>query len=399
MISHNILELEKHLEVYFKNNEKAFLSCSGGVDSMFLFHIMRNKNFNFSVIIINHNLQKDSADVSQKTSEIVQKYNIESHVLEWKHNEIHTAIEERARMARHNLLSNFCQNNNIHNVILAHHIDDKIETFLMNSMRGTGIRGLISMQEVTVINKIEFFRPMLYLMEKKEIIQYMKHHNYEWFEDETNKNTRFTRNYIRHTFDFTSQQKKGILKTIKNIEDEFLRIQTEAISYCEENITNANMVLTVKIQNSIFQKNIFLLVIEYCLQVIYPYRMMSCRQSEIEQLLQWFKNGDGKNTLSLCIFVHKKNYIKMLPEYKRLKYTEVEENQEIIWNDMLKFICNQKCTVYALGNLPFSVKKLYNIKEKFENIAHLPVFMVGNNILAIPHLKIFNSQTFKVSFL
>lgn len=106
--------------------------------------------------------------------------------------------------------------------MLAHHIDDKIETFLMNAMRGTGLKGLTSMQEFSEINGVQFFRPMISCIEKSQIIEFMIQYQIQWFEDWTNQDTKFTRNNIRHSFEFTTQQKTGILKTIKNLDIELI---------------------------------------------------------------------------------------------------------------------------------------------------------------------------------
>ncbi len=178
------------------------------------------KNSKVFAVIVNHNLQDNSESVANETLKIVQSWGVGGVVLHWNHGEILTAIEESARNARYDLITDFCKNNDIEAVLLAHHIDDKIETFLMNSMRGTGIAGLVSMQENSQMHGINFFRPMLNKLDKMEIVKFMSQNNIPWFEDATNQSTQFTRNKIRHSFNFSHQQKMGILKTIENLEKE-----------------------------------------------------------------------------------------------------------------------------------------------------------------------------------
>lgn len=200
------------------------VACSGGIDSMFLVKICSKilQNKKVFAIIVNHNLQKSSKKVASDTLKILNSWGVSGIILEWVHESIVSGIEEEARNARYSLITDFCNKNNIKSIMLAHHIDDKIETFLINSMRGTGLRGLTSMQEFSEKNGVEFFRPMIDCIEKSQILEFMTQNQIPWFEDKTNQDTKFTRNSIRHSFNFTKQQKAGVLITIKNLENELL---------------------------------------------------------------------------------------------------------------------------------------------------------------------------------
>ena len=66
---------------------------------------------------------------------------------------------KEARINRYNLLTNYCRDNSILYLFVAHHKDDQIETFLIRLSRGSGVQGLSSMKKVSKINsniKIEF---------------------------------------------------------------------------------------------------------------------------------------------------------------------------------------------------------------------------------------------------
>ena len=213
---------EKILE-YSIELSTIYIACSGGVDSMFLAKIcLEGLDKKVFAIIVNHNLQTSSKQVAIDTLKVLNSWGINGIILEWTHGNIANGIEEEARNARYSLITEFCKKNNIKSVMLAHHIDDKIETFLMNSMRGTGLKGLTSMQEYSEINGIKFFRPMIDCVEKSHILEFMTQNQLPWFEDETNQDVKFTRNNIRNSFYFTKQQKAGILTTIKNLENELI---------------------------------------------------------------------------------------------------------------------------------------------------------------------------------
>jgi tRNA(Ile)-lysidine synthase len=96
---------------------------------------------------------------------------------------------------------------NIHNskyVITWHHLDDRIETFFFNMLRGTKLTGLINMrktppQSPSLEGEVRgwILRPLLDL-EKSEILEYLHWNNLCYFIDETNSDTNFTRNKMRH---------------------------------------------------------------------------------------------------------------------------------------------------------------------------------------------------------
>jgi len=209
---------------YTEGQTTVYIACSGGIDSMFLVKLYSKilPDKQIVALIVDHNLQENSSEVACKTAQIVKSWGVKSTILEWIHGKVVSGIEENARNARYQLITNYCKSNDVQSVAIAHHIDDKIETFLMNSMRGTGLQGLTSMQEISNIRGIEFFRPMINEVDKSQITQFMQEKGFTWFEDLTNADQRFIRNKIRHSFNFSSEQKQGILQTIKNLETELV---------------------------------------------------------------------------------------------------------------------------------------------------------------------------------
>jgi tRNA(Ile)-lysidine synthase len=79
-------------------------------------------------------------------------------------------------------------------VVLAHHEDDQAETFLLQLIRGAGVKGLSSMAHFDDIRKL--WRPLLNTS-RSDIESYAKKHQLKWIEDESNQNTDFDRNFIR----------------------------------------------------------------------------------------------------------------------------------------------------------------------------------------------------------
>jgi tRNA(Ile)-lysidine synthase len=79
-------------------------------------------------------------------------------------------------------------------VVLAHHADDQAETFLLQLIRGAGVKGLSSMAHFDDTRKL--WRPLLNTS-RIDIEKYAKQQKLKWIEDESNLNTDFDRNFVR----------------------------------------------------------------------------------------------------------------------------------------------------------------------------------------------------------
>ncbi len=195
----------QNLEGLLSSSGRIALAVSGGVDSLFLavvvyrYYLERGWNMqNLHCIVVDHNLRENSASDAIFARKILRKIGYDNvEITKWKHGEILTAVEESARNARYDIISEFCLKNAINTVLLGHHLDDQIETFFLNLFRGSGTIGLGGMKILNVKNNISFIRPLLSIR-KGEIITFMQENNISWVEDETNQDDKFARNKIRN---------------------------------------------------------------------------------------------------------------------------------------------------------------------------------------------------------
>ncbi len=170
---------------------------SGGLDSTVLLHLIaREPAFldKLQAVHVHHGLSAH-ADVWQahcKTFCVQHhiQYLTQSVVLENNAN-----IEEAARLARHNVFDGFIETADC--LLLAHHKDDQAETVLLNLLRGTGVEGLAAMPAIKPFGKGHLARPLL-AQTRDGLQAYANHHQLVWVEDESNQDTHFTRNYLRH---------------------------------------------------------------------------------------------------------------------------------------------------------------------------------------------------------
>ena len=95
-----------------------------------------------------------------------------------------------------NYLENFAKKN-AKSLLVAHHQDDQIETFLIRLSRGSGVEGLSSMQEmITLKNGTRLIRPLLDF-KKIDLIKIAKNIFGKTLKDPSNKNKKFLRTNIR----------------------------------------------------------------------------------------------------------------------------------------------------------------------------------------------------------
>lgn len=185
------------------------MAVSGGVDSMVLLDMLAKqakslklkakgkrksfqlpaRDFDLVVAHFNHGIRQDSRADEEFVRKTAEKYQLPFKAGYGKLGP--GTSEEKARRSRYGFLNRVKQKNQADVIITAHHQDDLIETAILNLIRGTGRRGLTAISE-----NPDVIRPLLHFS-KKDILSYAKEHRLRWREDPTNKDERYTRNYIR----------------------------------------------------------------------------------------------------------------------------------------------------------------------------------------------------------
>ncbi len=202
--------MNKNFIDFMKNytGQKLAVAVSGGVDSVVLLYWLVAIGANIVCLHVNHGL-RDVADIeTQYVRDLCAKLNVPCHVFFWNGKSVSKGIEDAARQARYNLMTDFCHENNIDAIITAHQADDQIETFLMNLGRGSGVYGLAAMRRTGEINGIKILRPLLNVF-RSELQDFCDKNNIKYFSDEMNFDPHYTRVKIRQNRHLM-QEKLGI---------------------------------------------------------------------------------------------------------------------------------------------------------------------------------------------
>jgi tRNA(Ile)-lysidine synthase len=182
----------------FLKKKKLLLATSGGIDSMVLLHLCHQLDLYIRVAHFNFQLRGDESDededfVKSQTEKLqipifIKKFDTKSFAEKEK-----LSIQVVARNLRYEWFNTLLINNDYDYILTAHHLDDSLETFLINFTRGSGLDGLtgIPQQNGSIV------RPLL-PFSRTEIEIFAKENNVEWREDSSNTSDNYLRNKLRH---------------------------------------------------------------------------------------------------------------------------------------------------------------------------------------------------------
>ena len=149
-------EFQKQMDVL--NDRTIGLAVSGGGDSMAMLHLASEwanvKKKVIKVVTVNHNLRNEAKKEAIFTREFVKKLGHNHTILEWKKLSDGGNLQAEASFARKKLISNWAKLNNIKTVLVAHTLDDQVETILMRFTRGSGVDGLVGMKKILKLKGI-----------------------------------------------------------------------------------------------------------------------------------------------------------------------------------------------------------------------------------------------------
>ena len=176
--------------------ESLLVGVSGGVDSVALLHALVKIGRRPVVLHFDHGWRAESGADAEFVRELARQLGLK--YAGGKMRATSTARGHReadARAARYAFFAKMSKRLGTPHLVLAHHADDQVETFLLQLLRGSGAAGR-GMDPVSERDGLVLHRPWLGIW-KKEIVAYARRHKLIWREDATNADTRHRRNLIR----------------------------------------------------------------------------------------------------------------------------------------------------------------------------------------------------------
>lgn len=193
-----LIQFQSNLKPIESSKSSFLLAVSGGIDSMVLCDLFLKSNLNFTVAHCNFQLRANKSELDE---EFVKNYciqnKIEFHSKKFNVKEYKASgnfsTQMAARDIRYAWFRKLMLENEFDFLATAHHLNDSLETFLINISRGTGINGLTGIQ----FQQNEIIRP-LFNISKESILGYAEINQIQWREDASNATKDYVRNKIRH---------------------------------------------------------------------------------------------------------------------------------------------------------------------------------------------------------
>ncbi len=215
-------EFEKYVaqNELFGHDDKILLTVSGGVDSMVMMSLFAASGYRFGVAHCNFQLRGQESDEDEElVAEQARRYGVElfnrRFDTQGEMERTGESMEMAARRLRYTWFRSLCDEHGYNVIAIAHHINDSIETFFINMLRGTGLRGLtgISVQAGRIV------RPLMFAT-RKDILDYATAHRIPYREDSSNRSTKYLRNKVR----------LGIVPMLREINPQFTTVMRRNIS-------------------------------------------------------------------------------------------------------------------------------------------------------------------------
>ena len=294
-------------------NKKSYVvAVSGGPDSLALVALTQfyklHKKTKFEYLLVDHNIRKNSHKEAKKVKNLLKKKKINLKILVNK-KKITKNIQAEARIARYDIISNYCKQNRIQTILTAHNLEDQVETFFIRLSRGSGLKGLSSMKELSKIaTKVNLFRPLLDV-KKLFLIQISKKIFGNFIKDPSNKNEKFLRTKIRNLkkpLESSGIKYEQIFKSIQNLSLSRLTLQKYLNRTFDELIKKKGREISINIKKYIKLNNeIKIAVINESIKKLKK-NYYDLRSKKVRNLINNINRGDfKKSTLGGCIFFKK----------------------------------------------------------------------------------------------
>ena len=177
------------------------VAVSGGPDSMALTLLLaewvQGRNGRLDAITVDHGLRAESAAEARQVGQWLAHLPCVTHrILSWSGAKPESGIQAAAREARYRLLAEYCRDNGILHLCVAHHRDDQIETHHLRAGHGSGALGLAGMSAIRPLDGVRLMRPLLGTP-KAALLGLLTARGQAWIDDPSNANPAFERVRLR----------------------------------------------------------------------------------------------------------------------------------------------------------------------------------------------------------
>lgn len=390
-------------EFLIAEGECMAVGVSGGADSICLCRMLDRyaKKYGCKVLAltVDHRLRPESAFEAEQVHNWLSALGIPHKTLVWEGDKPLTGIEEKARLARYDLLTAECKKQKIRLLCLAHNKNDNVETFYMRLAKSSGIDGLSGIRRRSVRNGVTVLRPLLGFT-REEIKATNEAMGQEWIEDPSNENEMYERVRFRKAksfFDDLGLSIDAVAKTMEKMARVSTYLQKLQKDFCRRYVLvsdfgflKINLPHLLNLDNEIAER-----VLAECISAVgkngeYTYPLQTAK---VCRLLAQIKQKDFKKTTLGGTKIIKKEKNKWLHIIKEERSTEDKKEiteEHIVWDRFsLDFEGVMPTALYVekLGNtsLPDNLKE---VKKLFpaDVLKTVPAVRDKDGLLFVPLL-------------
>jgi tRNA(Ile)-lysidine synthase len=385
------------------------LAVSGGADSIAMLFLAsnwaKNNSINLTIFSVDHKLRAESVSELEFVRETVMSLGHEFIPLEWRHSGQKTSIQERARDARYNMMSEKCHELSINTLLTAHHYDDFLENYLMRKNKKSGILGL-SNSESMYFNNIQVLRPFCSI-KKKILVDYLNSNSIKWVEDSSNNSDLYERNVIRKQLaSFSAEESRSleievekVSKQAHDLNERFIEAIAKIVQFNNFGFANINLELYKKLDHEIA-----VYLINFVLTNVSG-KLETPRYRSVEKLVKNITSGDCFDcSLHGCILRGVSNKLMIFREKSAIDIIPKSLKSGSVWDGRFRLDIENKLGKESYKIEPLSKQDYIKIKEKLDfkklpelsNNNHkdilftLPVIKNLEKVVAIPHISYYD---------
>ena len=358
------------------------LAVSGGADSMALLQLFYSLELKFQVAHVNYHLRgKDSDADHQLVQDFCSENNIPFHLYEVsdKDQKPENSIQNWARNLRYDFFREIQKTENLDYLVTAHHLNDQLETFLINLSKASGIHGLSGIPA----NENQILRPLLNFT-KDEIYAFAEAHNLEFREDVSNQKNDYLRNFIRNEI------APKLFETNENFLQNFaksLNYLNQTKRFVEEKIQQSELELVSEKDHVLYLNKAKFAEQDDLTKFEILKKFGFQDENEIAKIVKAYK-GKTFNSAEFQLLVDRENFVLIENSSNQ---NSTENSEEIIIAESLssinnrdislsKWIINENEThwVYDEEKLIFPLK----LRKKKRGDLILPIGMIGKKTVS-----------------
>ena len=199
------------------------MAFSGGIDSSALFFLLLEANIAFDIAIVNYNTRAQSAEEVSFAQKLCITHGKKCFIHSCKLDSAN--FEHYARNVRYSFFEQIITEHHYTTLLTAHHLNDRLEWFLMQLGRGAGLVEMLGMREFEPRQNYTLVRPLLHVS-KASLLSFLKKNEMHYFIDESNETLSYLRNKIRkyHATPLIEAYGEGICTSFAYLEKDAKRL-------------------------------------------------------------------------------------------------------------------------------------------------------------------------------